>query len=124
MTELELEILVRVVEHLVGGLVALRVLVELVAVPSLGETRERIVDVHPHVACVDRIVEVVLALEAQQVVVGRPVGETRRDGQRAVGLIQARVCAQRWVVFHFDINAWMVLNGQTNKKMYKLLSWS
>lgn len=60
----------RVIEELID--VVLVLVVDVVLVPYLVGVSERVVDVHPHVARVYRVVEVVLALDAQQIARSAP----------------------------------------------------
>lgn len=60
----------RVVKELIDVVFVL--VVDVVLVPYLVRVSERVVDVHPHVARVYRVVEVVLALDAQQIARSAP----------------------------------------------------
>lgn len=60
----------RVIKELID--VVLVLIVDVVLVPYLVSVSEWVVDVHPHVARVYRVVEVVLALDAQQIARSAP----------------------------------------------------
>lgn len=104
---------IRIVEYLIDILGRLLVYVELV--PDFVRQRLRVVQVHPHVARVNRVVEVVFAFYAQQIDRLAPAvyGQSLRQADGTVRSIQDRILNERWIVYYAYFHLWLILKSQT-----------